>query len=275
MKCHTRVFSKFLLASLWVAQMPSNLPATALEDGPEGPAAVVATALEGEPGPETLRLWKAGMEVDESAVRAFGLEHCFVSQPLDETLKARVKRASYKAYSPVPIADLRYLKLLHYNARGRLQLGEMVCHKSVAADLVYIFRKLYEARYCIERMVLIDDYGADDHRSMLANNTSCYNCRYVAGTRVLSNHSWGTAVDINPLYNPYVVRRQGRIVRVDPKEAAPYARREKDFPYKIAAGDKLCRLFRERGFRWGGDWRSKKDYQHFEKPRPAGAAHGK
>ena len=145
-------------------------------------------------------------------------------------------------------------------------LGELVCNEAICGDLLDIFRVLYDASYPIERMVLIDEYDAQDGPSMRANNSSAFNFRFVAGTGVLSSHSRGMAVDINPLYNPYVKTNGGRTV-VDPAEAAPYADRTRDFPYKIAEDDPCCREFLRHGFTWGGHWKSLKDYQHFEKRR--------
>ena len=78
-------------------------------------------------------------------------------------------------------------------------------------------------------MVLIDEYDAQDGPSIRANNSSAFNFRFIAGTGVLSNHSRGMAVDINPLYTPYVKTNGGRTV-VAPAEAAPYAERKRDFP---------------------------------------------
>lgn len=161
--------------------------------------------------------------------------------------------------------ELRFLRLSHYDFDGRVQQGEMVCNRLIADDLIYIFRRLYQARYPIARMRLIDEYGADDLRSMEANNTSCFCYRAVAGSRKLSRHSLGMAVDINPLYNPCLYLRSGKVV---PAGGAAYARQRdtrRDIPGKIDHGDLCYRLFHERGFRWGGDWRTLKDYQHFEK----------
>lgn len=143
----------------------------------------------------------------------------------------------------------------------------MVCHKDVAKDLLSIFRNLFDARYPIERMRLIDDYGADDERSMAANNTSCFNFRYVANTRVASNHSWGRAVDVNPLYNPCVKRRRNGSVDVSPKNGRRYADRSRNFSCKIDKSDLVYKEFIRHGFVWGGSWKLLKDYQHFEKKK--------
>ena len=144
-------------------------------------------------------------------------------------------------------------------------LGELVCNKAVAADFIDIFRTLYDARYPIERMVLIDNYNAQDDPSMEANNSSCFNFRFIAGTTTLSNHSMGMAIDINPLYNPYVKQRTNGTLYVSPESGRPYADRNRQFDYKIDHNDLCYKLFKQHGFTWGGDWTSLKDYQHFEK----------
>ncbi len=141
----------------------------------------------------------------------------------------------------------------------------MVVAKDIADDVVSIFRKLYEARYPIECMLLPDRWEADDERQMRANNTSGFCFRAVAGTSMRAKHSRGLAVDINTLYNPCVKRRRNGTLFVQPATATGYVDRSKSFPYKITQGDLCVRLFKAAGFRWGGDWRSSKDYQHFEK----------
>ena len=186
----------------------------------------------------------------------------FTASPIPDAVWQRMQGRSYHPGCPVGRDELRYLRLLHYNLEGEVKTGELVCHKKLAADLLAIFRQLFEARYPIERMSLVDDYGADDVRSMQANNTSCFNHRRIAGTNRLSLHSYGCAVDLNPLYNPWV-SADGK--KVSPKQGRPYARRSHPSPYVIKQGDLALRLFRRYGFTWGGSWRRAKDYQHFEK----------
>lgn len=209
--------------------------------------------------------WQAGSVVTEAQIKAYGLEKCFQQQAVSESVFARIKGKSYKAHCLLPLTDLRYVKVLHCNAEGKPQLGELLCHKNIATDLVDIFKNLYKAHYRIERMILIDAYGADDERSMSANNTTCFNFRYVAGTQRLSNHSKGCAIDINPLYNPYVKRSKNGVLHVSPASARPYADRSKKFAYKIDTTDLCYREFIRHGFVWGGAWKRSKDYQHFEK----------
>ena len=189
----------------------------------------------------------------------------FISVEMPDSIWHRMQGRSYPQGCEVPRSDLRYLELSYVDFEGHEHLGQMVCNRHIADDLLYIFRRLYEARYPIASMRLIDDYGADDARSMAANNTSCFCYRRVAGSTALSKHSRGMAVDVNPLYNPCVYVRSGRVL---PPEGRAYAHgrdRRKDIPGKIDTADLCYRLFVSRGFRWGGSWRSLKDYQHFEK----------
>ena len=105
-------------------------------------------------------------------------------------------------------------------------------------------------------------------KSAAANNTSCFNYRIAAGdSGNLSYHALGKAIDINPLYNPYIWTDQEGKVRCDPIEGEAYMDREEEYPYKIQEEDLCCRLFKEHGFLWGGSWQGgEKDYMHFSKP---------
>lgn len=184
----------------------------------------------------------------------------FTARPVPEAVEARMRGVSYPEDAEVKLSDLRYLRLSYVDFEGKDQVGEMICNKAIADDLVAIFRELYEARYPIRSIRLIDDFGGDDEASMAADNTSCFNYRKKTGMRELSKHARGLAVDINPFENPYV-----RPSRVRPAGASVYADRSKDFAHKIDKDDLCYRLFRAHGFSWGGTWRSVRDYQHFEK----------
>ena len=184
----------------------------------------------------------------------------FESTPIPPAIEARMRGVSYPEGADIKLDDLRYLKLSYIDFEGNPQVGEMVCNKAVAQDLVEIFQALYEERYPIRSIRLIDDFGGDDDASMQADNTSCFNYRKKVGVRELSKHALGLAVDVNPFENPYV-----RPTRIRPAEARDYADRTRDFPHKIDKDDLCYKLFRAHGFSWGGTWRSVRDYQHFEK----------
>ena len=211
-----------------------------------------------------LNAWKTGESVSLESIERYGMKRCFSQHAITQRVFQRIENKSYKVGCNIPLKDLRYLHALHYDINNRIYIGELICHKDISNDLLEIFEALFNAHYPIERMVLIDNYNADDEVSMRANNTSCFNFRKVAGTSIVSNHSSGHAVDINPLYNPYVKIRNGRTI-FQPKNAKAYINRNKTFPYKIQKGDLCYQLFIKHGFIWGGDWKSVKDFQHFEK----------
>lgn len=188
----------------------------------------------------------------------------FVSVPVPDSVWQRMQGKTYHENPHIRRADLRYLKLLHWDYDNQTHKGELVCNRLIADKLIAIFRELYNAHYPIQRIRLADDYDADDERQMQDNNTSCFCYRNVPDTKKLSYHARGLAIDINPLYNPYVRYRKDGSQIVNPANGKPYADRTKDYRYKIKAGDLCHQLFLKHGFTWGGSWRSMKDYQHFE-----------
>lgn len=189
----------------------------------------------------------------------------FSVQPIPDSVFQRMQGRSWPEGCTVRRAYLRYLRLSHVDADKKEHVGEMVCNKAIANDLLEIFRELYRQKYPIQHIRLIDDYEADDERAMRDNNTSSFCYRKISGSTKLSKHAMGMAVDINTLYNPYVrTGKDGRRI-VEPATAVKYVDRRKSFPYKIVKGDLLYRLFLQHGFKWGGSWRTVKDWQHFEK----------
>lgn len=230
----------------------------------DGTKQVLQTAEKADPtAAQQPRVYQPGDTVPHEVVVQQGTGAFFSVSEIGDEVFRRMRGRSYKEGCAVARGDLRYLRCLHTDTAGRSMVGEMVVNKAIADDVLDILRKLYAARYPIGRMRLIDDYDADDERSMADNNSSAFNYRPVAGSSKLSAHSRGMAVDINPLYNPCRRTRGGRVV-VEPRAGRRYTDRQRKFAYKIERGDLCYRLFTERGFRWGGDWRTVKDYQHFE-----------
>lgn len=174
----------------------------------------------------------------------------------------------WKENCPLNRSELRYLKVLHRNDDGKPQRGEMVVNVAIADKVLTIFRQLYTAGYRIERMVLIDNFDADDETSMRANNSSSFNFRFMTGsTTKISKHGLGLAIDINTLYNPYVKQKSDGTWHIEPATGEEYAfnrDNRTDIPYKIDHEDLAYKLFTAAGFECGGDWTSLKDYQHFE-----------
>jgi hypothetical protein len=186
---------------------------------------------------------------------------------LTDEIKERITGKSYPQTGDniqISYDDLAYLHVLYYDFDNNIQEGELICNQEIAQDLLEIFQALYDNQYQIEKIRLVDDYNADDEASMADNNTSCFNYRVIAGTDRISNHSYGKAIDINPLYNPYITTRNGT-QNISPINAIPYADRTATFDHKIDTDDLCYKLFIQHGFTWGGSWKNSKDYQHFEK----------
>ncbi len=181
---------------------------------------------------------------------------------IDAPLLERMKY-SWKGDNPVPLQELRYIRLNHWGFDGCVHEGELVVNKEIALEIVEIFHELFKGQYPIEKMLLIDAYQANDALSCEDNNTSCFCSRFVIGGKnnEWSFHSFGLALDINPLLNPYF--RKGVILIGE-----EFLDRTLSCHGMIHKGDFLYNLFISRGWKWGGEWMEEKgyiDYQHFYK----------
>jgi D-alanyl-D-alanine carboxypeptidase len=163
---------------------------------------------------------------------------------------------------PLDPRHLRRVEVNYIGFDGKTHRGDLIVHEDLAAEVVAIFEQLLQLRYPIEKIRPVDNYpAADDELSMEDNNTSAFNCRHIPGTGHWSQHAFGRAIDLNPLLNPYIDRTGA----FQPKNAAPYLDRNRTDPGVLHAGDAAVRIFTDRGWRWGGDWRTPIDYQHFER----------
>lgn len=166
---------------------------------------------------------------------------------------------SWRPGCPVPVENLRLLTVTYWDFAGVVQTGELVINRDHADKVLSVMRGLFDRRFPIERMELIDKYQGDDDLSMAANNTSAFNCRPVSGRPgTWSQHSYGWALDINPVQNPYISNGV-----VSPPSAAGFTDRSLKEPGMILAGDSVVKGFGAIGWKWGGNWSSAKDYQHF------------
>lgn len=174
----------------------------------------------------------------------------------------RIESTTWHAGCPVPVSDLRALTVSYWDFQAKPETGLLVVNKATAKDLRWIFKKLFRHGFLIQQIEPIEAYGGNDERSMEANNTSAFNCRDITGRPgKFSNHSWGRAIDINPLTNPYL--RQSIVL---PVGGRAYLDRDHTYIGGILANSYIVRLFHKKGWAWGGDWSDRKDYQHFEKP---------
>lgn len=167
---------------------------------------------------------------------------------------------SWREGCPVAVDDLRLLTVTYWGFDGRAHTGELVLHRDQAPKILSAMGRLYEERFPIERMELVDNYGGDDDRSGEANNTSAFNCREVEDSPgIWSQHAFGRAIDINPVQNPFI----GRSGEISPPSGVAYVDRSQRRPGMIHSQDAVVAAFRSVGWEWGGHWSTSKDYQHF------------
>ncbi len=184
----------------------------------------------------------------------------FSIEEISGALKTRMLASgSWKAGDPITFSELRLIAVSYWGFDDKPHTGKLVVNAQWATKLCTVFQKLYDARFPIHRMNIIDDYGASDRRSMNADNTSSYNGRWRGGTTdVWSMHAYGLAIDINTVENPWVYKSG-----VSPEAGRAYTNRSLTAKGMIHAGDVVVRAFASIGWKWGGSWSSSKDYQHF------------
>jgi hypothetical protein len=198
---------------------------------------------------------------DANSINPRDFDSIFRIEEISDSTLNRMTGNSYPEGCEVSIRDLRYLIIPHYDGKGAVRIGELVCHQDVADEFMYLFKELFRNKFPIERMELIDNFGGDDVKSMESNNTSAFNYRVISGTGKLSRHAFGMAIDINSLYNP-CVRDEG----INPESGKYYADRNRLNKYTLLKGDLIYKILHDKfGFSWGGDFENCKDYQHYEK----------
>ena len=179
--------------------------------------------------------------------------------PISPALARQMTGVSWRPGCPVALRDLRVVTATHRGFDGRDRTGRLIVHRDVSAKMLAVLRRLYADGFPIRRMVPIDAYAANDFRSIEADNTSAFNCRFVDGTTRYSEHAYGRAVDVNPIENPYVTWAG----TTSHPSSRPYVRRTPFRPGMAAERRALVRAFDAIGWGWGGRWSGVKDYQHF------------
>jgi hypothetical protein len=158
---------------------------------------------------------------------------------------------------PKPIIDnLTLVDVEYYSFDGKLHSGQIVINKIIEKDVLEIFRIIKANKFPVSKVIPVVKYNWSDEASMLDNNTSSFNYRKVKGQKVLSAHSKGLAIDINPFQNPHIKNKT---------TSPPNAIYDTKSAGTILKDSQLVKEFKKRGWQWGGNWVSSKDYQHFEK----------
>lgn len=179
-----------------------------------------------------------------------------------ERVTAAELGATWRPGCPVEPEQLRRVDVDHIGFDGQTHRGELIVHEDLVPDVIAIFDQLYRLGYPVEKVRTVDHYpDANDELSMEDNNTSAFNCRLIPGTSEWSPHAYGRAIDINTRLNPCLYASG----YFEPENAAEYLDRSRTDPGLIHDGDPAEHVFTDRGWQWGGDWKTP-DYQHFERP---------
>jgi D-alanyl-D-alanine carboxypeptidase len=185
-------------------------------------------------------------------------------------LEAEMRGTTWHSGCPVPLDGLRLLHFNYWGFGGNLLRGPMVVNASVAEDVLWVFRQLYDARFPIKRVSLSTPFhprAFAQHRRIDSNRsvTASFNCRPVVTALGpggdFSQHAYGLAIDLNPVQNPYVT--SDGFVRN--RAAESYTDRSRHLEGMIHEGDVAFRSFAAIGWEWGGNWNGDKDYMHFSK----------
>lgn len=204
----------------------------------------------------------------------------FAVLPLPKEIEEQMLEVGvWKSGCPVGIDRLRLVKFIHYDFSQERQQGEIVVLEVVAARVLEIFKVLFQHQFPIAQARRIEQYGGQDKPSMAANNSSAFNHRAIAGKTLLSIHSYGLAIDINPIQNPCLVQQpilneEEVFISVQPAAGQAYLNRTRVRPgmaeqvLNEATKMRVVELFQQNGFHvWGGNWNDPVDWQHFQPSR--------
>jgi hypothetical protein len=190
--------------------------------------------------------------------------------PLPAGLAAQMRGTTWSRGCPVPLEGLRILHFNYWGFGGNIQRGPMVVNASAADDVLWVFHQLFDARFPIKHVGLSTPFHPKsfaEHRRITSHRsvTASFNCRPVVTALgpadTFSQHSYGLAIDLNPLQNPYVT--SDGFVRN--RAAERYLDRSRNLEGMIHEGDVVFRSFAAIGWSWGGNWSGDKDYMHFSR----------
>lgn len=182
-------------------------------------------------------------------------------EPITHLMQQTMINNSWRSGCPVPLQQLRAVTVTYWGFDQKNHQGVLIVNQRVAQQILDIFHDLFDKHFVIDKINPIDKYYGNDDMAMADDNTSAFNCRNMRGTKNISSlHSYGVAIDINPLLNPYV-----RGTDIAPPQGKKYLNRNEIVPGMIIKGDSAYQAFVHRGWSWGGNWKHSKDYGHFEK----------
>lgn len=168
----------------------------------------------------------------------------------DEAIKGTT--APKSVIKTLAIVDVEY-----YSFDNKLHRGQIVVHKDVVNDIKEVFALIKSTKFPIQSVIPIVRYNWNDDSSCADNNTSAFCYRKVAGSNKMSNHAYGLAIDINPFNNPFKSKK-GRIT-------PPGASYDTTKRGTLSQNSVITQKFLSIGWKWGGNYQTIKDWQHFDK----------
>ncbi|WP_435746490.1 M15 family metallopeptidase [Nocardioides sp. SYSU DS0663] len=186
----------------------------------------------------------------------------FASRVVSPAPARVLERSTWEPACPVAADDLAWLRVSFRGFDGERHTGELLAHRTVADDLVQVFRDLWRAGFPLEELRITRPEELDLPPTGDGNNTGAFVCRPITGGTSYSQHAYGLAVDVNPFQNPYLRETPaGRVVL--PELASAYLDRTHRRPGMVLEDGPVVRAFQRIGWEWGGDYRTLKDWQHF------------
>lgn len=171
------------------------------------------------------------------------------------------KRILFAALAcPLSSQQLAHIQVPYWGFDHKAHTGILVVNKNIQLQVEQIFHEIYKAKFPIKKITPLENYGNNEEKAMEDNDTYAYHCKTMTSNpHKFSWHAYGMAIDVNPLLNPYVDHTQ-----VLPKNSQRYVKRKPLHPGMISQEGSITKIFLAHGWKWGGNWKSPIDYQHFE-----------
>lgn len=187
----------------------------------------------------------------------------YINEIPDNIKQSMIQKRIWQNACPVSFDQLRLLQVDHYNFTNHVLTGEIVTHVRMAENVIKIFKELFRLKFPIDKIKLIDEYNGNDELSMSDNNSSCFNYRNIQHSDMLSIHSYGLAIDINPLQNPFIIIDNDNYdIKVYPRKSLEFLNRHNQ---RLGMVEPIVDIFKNHGFDdWGGLWNDPIDYHHFQ-----------
>ena len=141
-----------------------------------------------------------------------------------------VDRSTWEPGCPVARDGLAWLRLTFWGFDARRHTGELLVNAGAAADLDQVFRRLWQARFPLEQVLIVRSIDEEAPPTGGGNGTGSFVCRATTGGTSFSQHAYGLAVDVNAFQNPY--QKDGLVL---PERASSYLTRERVRPGMITA----------------------------------------